>query len=451
MNSINDHIEISNGKMYLDGIDLNKLADKYKSPLFIFSEKRIIENIQYILGLTQKYYDEISLFYALKANSNINLLKIFKKYGVKAEVVSHGELYKALKAGFPPDEIIFNGPGKYPSGLEESVIKGIHVLNIDSLYELDLVSSIAHKVGKPVNVAFRIVPEVGAQVIETGLSWTKFGIEIDVAINAYKKALNDKYIQIKGIHGHLGSQILKIETWKYGTKALVDLANSLYDKLGIVLEHINMGGGFPNDYTITPINLKMDLAERFKPRISEETILKTMVDSIRGSKFKMKLYLELGRRLISDSGILISRAVNYKERINGEKWIILDTGFNLLLSNLLYKWYYPIVNLSRIESPHESPFRVAGPLCDTDDVFHDLEGEFKGEPMLPKYRLLPEKSWAGDLFAFFHVGAYTIEESSNYNSLPRAIMLLVQENGDIKIIRKRETLYDLITKEVDSQ
>ncbi len=447
MNSINDHITIASGKTYLDNVNLGEVAEKYRTPVFVFSEKRIIENALSLYQLAKDEYDKITIFYALKANSNINILRIFREHGVLAEVVSHGELYKAMKAGYKPEEIVFNGPGKYIEGLETAVKKGIKCINIDSEYEMEIVRSLSKKHGVKTRVAMRIVPEVEAQVIETGLSWTKFGLEIDNAFELYHKAGEDKWLKPVGIHSHLGSQILELDTWRRGTRALVDMVNKLRSE-GIKLEHINMGGGFPNDYTISPIDVNIDVLDKFKPSIEEKAIFQTIVDQLKKTRYEVELYLELGRRLIADTGILLMRVINQKTRSNGEKWLILDGGFNILLSTVLYKWYYPMINLSRIEEPHDHPFRIGGPICDTDDAFHDLEGELENDPHLPRYRYLPEKTEPGDIIMVLHVGAYTIEEASNYNSLPRPPMVLATKEGGVRLIRRGETLEDLVEKEM---
>ena len=447
MNSINDHITIASGKAYLDDVDLGEVAEKYRTPLFIFSEKKIIENALSLYQLANETYDKATIFYALKANSNINILRIFREQGVLAEVVSHGELYKALKAGYKPEEIVFNGPGKYVEGLETAIKKGIKCINIDSEYEMELVRGLSKKHGVKTRVAMRIVPEVEAQVIETGLSWTKFGLEIGKAFELYRKAAEDKWLNPVGIHSHLGSQILELDTWRRGTEALVDMVNKLYSE-GIELEHINMGGGFPNNYTISPIDVNIDVLDKFKPSIEERDIFRTIVAQLKRTKYGVELYLELGRRLIADTGILLMKVINTKTRSNGERWLILDGGFNILLSTVLYKWYYPMINLSRIEEPHDHPFRVGGPICDTDDAFHDLEGELKNDPHLPRYRYLPEETGPGDIIMILHVGAYTMEEASNYNSLPRPPMALATKEKEVRVIRRGEKLEDLVEKEM---
>ncbi len=449
MSSINDHIDIKGNKVFLDDVDLFRIAEKYGAPIFVFSEKKIAENVETLYSLANHYVDDTVIFYAFKANSNINILRKFREMGILAEVVSHGELYKAFKAGYEASEIVFNGPGKYIEGLEVSVRKGLHCINIDSEYEMDLVRKLSKKYGMKTRVAMRIVPEVEAQVIETGLSWTKFGLEIEKAMNMYIDAAGDPNLDPVGIHSHLGSQILELDTWREGTSALVGMVNQLYSR-GIKLEHINMGGGFPNDYTVAPVDLNMDVPSGFKPRIREGDIFRTIATSLNGLKYNMRLYLELGRRLIADTAILLTRVINYKTRSNGEKWLILDSGFNILLSTVLYKWYYPMVNLSKIDKPHTYPFRVGGPLCDTDDAHHDLEGELRGEPHLPRYRLLPKDTEPGDILMILHVGAYTMEEASNYNSLPRPPMVAITENRDVKLIRRRETIEEMIQREIAS-
>jgi len=433
----------------LDGVELRFLAKKYGTPLFVFSESRIKEVITWINKLCNKYLEKNRLFYALKANSNIHILKIFEENGIGAETVSLGEIFKAIYAGYKPQDIIFNGPGKGYEGLKAAVKLNLHCINIDSEYEYQIIHKIAKNIKSIVNLGVRVVPEVEAQVIKTGSSWTKFGLELDEAEVVYEEIFKSEELNPVGIHMHLGSQILDAKTWYRGINKILKFIKQLRKK-GIILQHVNLGGGLPVNYAETPIDLQLDLPDKFKPSLDEEEFFKQVKYLL--DKFRMSglnIYFEFGRRMIADAGILLTKVVNIKERSNGDRWIILDVGFNTLLSSTLYKWYYPLLNISKISDEHMDEYRVAGPLCDTDDVFHDLEGEKIGHPTLPTYRKLPKNTSPGDIMMFMHVGAYTFEEASNYNSIPRPAIILIRENGDIKVIRRRETLIDLIALELN--
>ena len=441
-------MSIGNNRIYLDDVDLLELAEELGTPLYVFSESRLREVTNNLMELSRRYLPNSRIYYALKANSNLSILNILRSMGVGAEVVSCGELYKALLAGYGPEDIIFNGPGKGVEAIEFAIKIGINCVNIDSEYEYDLIEKLAMSYGLKPRVALRIVPEVEAQVIKTGLSWTKFGLEIDRAIELGKKALSSPFIDLVGIHSHLGSQITDLYTWVEAMKKIFGLLNEL-NSLGISIEHINLGGGLPIDYTLSPIELDIDVPDRFKPMFNEELFFKTMGNMVKEYGLeKMSIFFEFGRRIIADSGILLTRVINIKKRVDGEKWIILDAGFNLLLSSVLYKWYYPLINITKISEPHNHPFRVGGPLCDTDDAFHDIPGEEDNSPQLPKYRPLPKDTGVGDKMMFMHVGAYSFEESSTYNSFPRPPIVLISVDGDIKVIRRGETLFDLVSKEV---
>jgi len=445
--SILDHLKIENNKLYLDDLDLLNIAEKYGTPLVIFSESRIRENAKEVLEAFKSHYNNSSIYYALKANSIFTIIKIIKEEGLYCEVSSYGELFKALQAGYEPNEIIFNGPGKTLNELETAVKLNLHCINVDSLYELKLLNSIAERLNTKANVSLRIVPEIITPILRTGVSSSKFGFEKNEIIKAYQLASNLKGIRVKGIHVHFGSQISDINTWISGSQTLVDIANEIYDKLGLELEHINMGGGLPVDYTKSLIMVDNDLPEYFKPNFNEDDVAKIIADALKDLKFNTNLYIEPGRRIVADSGILLTRIVNFKERSFNEKWLIVDAGFNVLLSARVLQWYYPILNISKINEKHDTTFRVGGPLCDAHDVYHDLEGEEKNKPKLPKYRLLPKSSAPGDILAMLHVGAYGPEVMTNFNGMLKPPIIMISKDKSVKVIRRNEKIDDLMIYE----
>jgi len=440
--TILNHLRIKNNKLYLDDSDLLSIVEEYGSPLFIFSESRVRENVREILQAFKKYYHDSYVYYAVKANSLLAILKIIKEEGLGCEISSSGELFKALKAGYDTDKIIFNGPGKSFNELEIAAKLNIHCVNVDSFYELKLLSYIAERLNVQVNVSLRIVPEIITPILKTGTSSTKFGFEKNEIVKAYRLALSLKGINVKGIHAHFGSQISDINAWVCGSKALVNIANTIYDELGIEFEHINIGGGLPVDYTQNFIPVKDEVPDYFKPNFDAESVAKMVAESLKELKYKTKLYIEPGRRIVADAGILLTKVVNFKERSFNEKWLIVDAGFNVLPSARILHWYYPILNVSKINESHDTPFRIGGPLCDAHDVYHDLDGEEKNMPKLPKYRLLPASSTPGDVLAILHVGAYGPDLMMNFNGMLRPTVIIVTQDKGIRIIRRGEKLED---------
>lgn len=445
--SILDHLRIEDNRLYLDGVDLLRIAEEYGTPTIIFSESRIRENARNVLEAFRNHFSNSYVYYALKANSILSIIKIVREEGLRCEVASYGELVKALRAGFKPSEVVFNGPGKTVKEVELAVKLGVHCVNVDSFYELKLLNAVAERLNKRIGVSLRVVPEVSAPILQTGVSSSKFGFEAGEIVKAYRLALSLKGVEVKGLHAHFGSQISNINTWIYASRVLVSIANRLYDELNLKLEHINMGGGLPVDYTRSLIVMDREVPEYLKASFSEDDVARIIAESIKDLKFNTNLYIEPGRRIIADTGILLTRIVNFKERSFNERWLIVDAGFNILLSARVLQWYYPMLSVSRISERHDSPFRVGGPLCDAHDVYHDLEGEGRNECKLPRYRLLPRSSSPGDVLAMLHVGAYGPEVMMNFNGMLRPPIVMVFRNGNVKTIRRGDNVDDLIAYE----
>lgn len=444
---ISRHYSIENNHLHFEGVDLVRLAETYGTPLFVFSEARIKENILEVVNAFKKYFKNFKIHYAVKANSNLSILRIVREMGLEVEIVSIGELYKVLKAGFKPENVVFNGPGKSFEELKEAVSKSLKCVNVDSEYELEVLAKTASTLGRDVKIAVRSVPEVKSY-FKTAVSNSKFGVEKCKIIEFYKKAFEKPHIKPVGLHVHLGSQLVNVKTWSEGGRVLTDLLALIEEELNVKLEHINFGGGIPVDYTYTPVDLDVNLPGAFKPKISTDEIAETLWNSIKKVSHELEVWIEPGRKIVADSGVLLSKIVNFKERSSGEKWIVLDAGFNILPSILNYKWYYPLVNASKADKLHTSNFRVGGPLCDGHDVYFDLEGEEVENPKLPKYRRLPEDTKPGDYIAILHTGAYTLDASSNYNGRVRPLALLIAESGEVRVMRRRESLEDLVRLEL---
>ena len=445
--SISKHLEVKNDRLYFDGVDLLQVAEDYKTPVFIFSESKIRENARLISDVFKQEYGDCYIHYALKANSILSILRILKGEQLRCEVSSGGELYKALKAGFKPEDIVYNGPGKTLEELKYAVEVGIDCINVDSLYELNLLANLAEKLKTRIGVSIRISPEVSAPSIKTGLSKTKFGVEINQVVKMIRHALEKRHLHLKGVHMHIGSQVTDIASWSQASMVAVRLANQIYEDLGLELDHINMGGGLPEDYTETIIEKDKDVPSYLWGSISISEIARAVSKNFKDLKYNTKLYIEPGRKLVADTCLLLTKIVNFKERSFGEKWLIVDAGFNILPSMRILRWYYPVINISRINERYDSPFRIGGPLCDGEDVYHDVEGEELGNPRLPKYRLLPTNSQPGDVLAVLHTGAYGPEVTMNFNGMLRPAYLMILQNAVVKVIRRRETLNDLVSYE----
>lgn len=433
-----------NGKyLEMDGVNLYELARSYGTPLIVFSERRIIENIKSVNDLAN-IYSKLKMYYAVKACSNISILKIIRGMNLGVEVSSIGELFKVCIAGFRGNDIIFNGPAKRLEDIEVAIKLGIRCINVDSMSELMKVSHIAGKLGKPVNIALRVDMPVKSDGIGIKSVGTKLGIDVEHINSLVDFISRSNYLNLIGLHTHIGSQNTCLNSWVKAAEVLASVYSMVEDK-GFKLQHVNMGGGLPVDYA----HNVQGLPPYFKPSISDQEIVK-QVTSILRRLGDVEVYFEPGRKIIADTSILLSSIEAIKVKAN-EKWIIIDAGWNILNSVRVLKWYYEIASVNKADARELSNYRIGGPLCDGNDVFHDLQGEIQGNPVLPKYRLLPKCLEVGDVIAILDVGAYLLDLMNNFNGYPKPEVLMVKLNRDVVSIRRREELIDLVAKEVNDE
>jgi diaminopimelate decarboxylase len=400
-------------KLYCEEVSISNLASKVGTPFFVYSKKAILDKInQYKEAF--KDYDTL-ICYALKANSNLSLLKIFEENGFGADIVSGGELYKAKKAGFSSNKIVYAGVGKTDFEISYAISENILSFNIESFMELDVINEIAGKQEKKANVSIRVNPNVDPKThpyISTGLKKSKFGIDIDQAIDAYKKAVKLENLNVVGVHCHIGSQIMDVSVFREATEKVVDLVFKL-KKEGIELKFIDMGGGLgvkynPDDNPPTP----KDLADAIIPVVKQTGL---------------KLIIEPGRSLIAEAGALITKVIFLKDK-QEKHFVIVDSGMNDLVRPAMYNAYHHVLNVQ--EKDEEMIADIVGPICETGD-FLALDRRIG-------------KVERGDLLAIMTAGAYGSSMSSNYNVRPRALEVLV-DGPNFKVIKERED-YEHISK-----
>ena len=449
---VRGYLETRAGHLTVDGADAAQLADRLGTPLYVFSEKRIADNIRELRRAVEAVHPRVKICYASKANSNMAVLDAVRRAGGDIEVNSGGELFKAKKIGFRPDQIVFNGVSKTDDEIRDAIEYGILAINIDSLSELDQVVRIARLLLKPANVAIRIVPEIITRShigLQTGLLSSKFGLSPSQIDEAFKRALEaGDAINLSGVHIHVGSQTPDSHPFARAFAEMWTLLVDLNKKTGVRLSHINIGGGLPVDYlSDTPMAEDIRETERqmLSAKLDPQEVLRAAFDEAHVQDQAallegMTIVLEPGRRVVGDTGILLTRVCNIKERPEtGDTWLLTDAGYSLAPSMAMYKWYYHLISASRAESDHATPFKVAGPLCDSGDVYFDIERGTR----LPNYRLLPKDTKVGDLLALLNTGAYALDQASQYNGRPIPAAVMVKESGDVKVIRRRQTYEDL--------
>jgi diaminopimelate decarboxylase len=466
--TIPNFLEVRDGHLSINGADALELLRQYDSPLFVLSEPRIRSNIDRLKRAAESVEHPIRFFYASKANSNMAVLRTVLESGIDVEVNSGGELFKALRVGFRADQIIFNGTSKSAGELDDAVKAGIYAINVDSIYEIGLVEEAVRRVAaaqgqpvKPARIALRLVPEIGTRShlgLQTALLTSKFGISSSEVLDAFRRGLqNPDLIHVCGIHIHVGSQTPDVEPFAEAFRSMWDHLVTIHRETGHTLEHINLGGGIPVNYLRDrsqadqlPEHEREMLGANLEPSIVLAEALRVARESARDAEAEHLLdhttiLLEPGRSVIADAGLVLTTVLNMKQRPEtGDVWLLTDAGYNLMLSMNNYKWYYHTISATRAGEPHESSYKVAGPLCDSGDVYFDIERCGR----LPDYRKLPANVQPGEVLALLNSGAYSLAQMFPYNGRPLPAAVLVRADGTVDVIRRRDSYEDLLTGDV---
>src|SRR5256712_7746982 len=454
-----------NNHLFISGADATALSYKYGTPLFVFSEPRIRGNIARLQAAAKKVDRPIKFCYASKANSNMAVLGVVRDAGIDIEVNSGGELYKALRVGFRPDQIIFNGTSKTDAELDEAVRAGIYSINVDSIYEIELVEDAVRRARAelntglpPARIALRLVPEIGTRShlgLQTALLTSKFGISSSEVLEAFRRGLqHPELIHVCGIHIHVGSQTPDVEPFAEAFKSMWNHLMTIHRETGLTLEHINLGGGIPVNYLRDrtqadelPEHERDMLGADLEPSVVLAEALRVAHESARTAEAehlldRVTILLEPGRSIIADAGLVLTTVRNIKRRPEtGDVWLLTDAGYNIMLSMNNYKWYYHLISASRAGEPSEYDYKVAGPLCDSGDVYFDIERCGR----LPDYRKLPANVQPGEVLALLNSGAYSLAQMFPYNGRPLPAVVLIREGGLARLARRRDSYEDLLT------
>ena len=397
--------------LFIEKLSINNIVKKNKTPLYLYSENQIINNY---LKFTKSFKKTNPLVcFAAKSNSNVAILKILGKLGAGADVVSGGELLKALKAGIKASKIVFSGVGKTEDELKIAINKKILLINCESESEAKLVNKIAKKLKKKVSIGFRLNPNVDAKThknISTGKAENKFGLSIKSFKSFFKSLPIYKNIKLDALSVHIGSQILTDAPYK----KTLNVMSKLIKDLELKLKFVDLGGGFGINYSgkDKPINLNKYSA---------------LVYNF-SKKLNCKIIFEPGRSIVGDTGILLSKVQYIKD---GAKkiFIILDAGMNDFMRPALYDAKHTIIPISKVKSKTKGLIEFVGPICESTCKF----GIYKN------YQKIKEN----DYVAITNVGAYGASLSSNYNTRPLVAEILVNKNK-LRYIRKKQNLLKLI-------
>jgi diaminopimelate decarboxylase len=397
--------------LFVEKLSIKNILKKNKTPFYIYSENQITFNFLKFANTFRKTNPLIC--FAAKSNSNSNILRILGRLGAGADVVSGGELLKALKAGIKPNKIVFSGVGKTEEELKIAINKRILLINCESESEAKLVNNLAKKLKKKVSIGFRLNPNVDAKThknISTGKAENKFGLSIK-NFKIFLKTINSfKNIKLDALSVHIGSQILNDAPFR----KTLNVMSKLIKELKLNLKYVDLGGGFGINYTDKekPINLNKysKLVHNF------------------AKKLKCRIIFEPGRSIIGNTGLLISKIQFIKKGTN-KNFIILDAGMNDFMRPALYEAFHKIIPISKKSSRMKDKIEFVGPICESTCKF----GVYKNYPKVNE----------NDFVAITNVGAYGSSLSSNYNTRPLIAEILINKNK-LRYIRKKQNLLKLI-------
>jgi len=399
------------GKLFIENISVQNIIKKNRTPFYLYSEQQIKENY---LKFAKNFRSVRPLIcFAAKANTNLTIMKILGKLGSGADVVSGGELLKALKAGIKPNKIVFSGVGKTEEELKLAIEKKILLINVESESEAILINEIGKKINKVISIGFRLNPNVDAKThkkISTGKAENKFGVSIKSFSSFYKKIKQFKKLKIDAISVHIGSQILSDAPYK----KTLDILSKTIKSLNIKLRYVDLGGGFGISYSKKDKQIDLNnyakLVYNFK------------------KKLNCNIIFEPGRSLVGNTGILVSKIQYIKKGLN-KSFVIIDAGMNDFMRTALYDASHDIVPVIKTNKKSQETIEFVGPICETTCKFVEYK----------KYQKIKE----GDFVAITNVGAYGSSLSSNYNTKPLIAEILTNKNN-FKIIRKKQDLLKLI-------
>lgn len=423
-------MKVEGNELYVGGVKASALSKEYGTPLYVIDEELVRSNCR-------RYYNAMKceergnrVTYAGKAFINMSMCNLVNEENLYLDVVSGGELYTAYKAGFPLERIYFHGNNKSDYEIDLGVRLGIGRFIVDNIHELEVLNSIAQEYGRVQKVYLRITPGVEAhthEYIKTGQLDSKFGFPVigDTVYDAIKRAMELEYIELNGLHCHIGSQIFDLEPFEDTTEIMLNLINDIKETLGYEIKELDLGGGFGIYYT-----------EGDKPKEIEEycSVIINKADEI-CRKLNMNvpiLSIETGRSIVGNAGLTLYTVGAIKEIPNIRKYVSVDGGMSDNIRPALYSANYESLIANRVFDNSKEIVTVAGKCCESGDVLlNSIE--------MPRME-------TGDILAIMSTGAYGHSMANNYNRIPKAAVVSVS-NGISKVMCKRETYEDLLRNE----
>ena len=427
-----DCLKIKGGNLYIDDCDTVKLAKKYGTPLYVFSETSIRNAIKLYKHSIDKYYNGFgNVLYASKAFSCKEMYRIANQEGIMVDCVSMGEIYTALSADFPAEKIFFHGNNKTEEEITFALKKGVCRIVIDNFDEINVVNDIAKQLGVKAKALVRITPGIDAHThdyIKTGRVDSKFGFAITTgdAIKSIKKVLDKENIELCGLHCHIGSQIFETEPFVDAAVIMLKFIAEIKNKYNFNIKELNLGGGFGIQYI-----------EEDDPLVYSEFMKKVSVAVKETASYLNleipKIYIEPGRSIVAPAGLTLYTVGNVKQIENVRNYVSVDGGMSDNPRYALYDADYSMIIANKADKKAEYLATVAGKCCESGDLLAE--------------DIYIQKPKRGDTLAVLATGAYNYSMASNYNRIPRPAAVMVKGKED-RIVIKRETLEDLILNDL---
>ena len=405
------HIRLRKNNLCVENLSALKLAKKYKTPFYCYSLSQIKNNYNFFNNTFSAVKPIIC--FSVKSNSNSALLKELKKLGSGADVVSGGELLKAIKAGINVKKIVFSGVGKTEEEIKLAINKKVLLINVESESEINLINKISKNISGKIDIGIRLNPDITGKThkkISTGGKNEKFGLNYKDFINLCKKVKKMNKLKLQGLSVHIGSQITNITPFK----KVLSIINKIIKKTKIDFKFIDLGGGMGISYT------------KKEKQINLQQYAKLVKKFIKNKK--SKIIFEPGRFLVGNTAILITKVI-YIKKSNNKNFIILDAGMNNMMRPALYNADHQIIPLKKTNKSFNANIEFVGPVCESSDKFSIRKNFFKIKE--------------GDFVALLNVGAYGMSLSSNYNTRPIVAEIMVSGSKQ-KVIRKRQTIENLV-------
>ncbi len=411
-----EYIKYKNNQLIVEEVNIIELVKEFDTPLYIYSKNHFINQYKEFENAFKDIDHKI--FYAMKANFNLSVIKTFVKLGSGVDANSEGELYRAIKAGVKPSKIILTSVGKTKNEIKLGLEYNVLMIKAESEEEIELINRIAGEMNKVARVAIRVNPDVDAKThpyISTGLSSNKFGVDAKTALSIYKRRKDFPHIQFTGIDMHIGSQITSIDPFVEAVQKLSELYFEI-EKDGLKLEHFDVGGGIGVQYNQENTFCINDFAEKTIPLFN---------------KLNCQIIFEPGRFLTANAGILITEVL-YNKKNGNKNFVVVDSAMNDLLRPSIYQAYHHIQPVNKFEDRKIITADIVGPICETGDYF-------------ARDREITESN-SGEMLVVMSAGAYGMVMTSNYNARRRPPEILVDGNNYL-VIRSRETFDHLIMDE----